>query len=267
MILPLQRVAVLGLGAAGLAYAEDLSERVDVVGFDPVATATDAAFEVAASAAAAVEGAQLVLALTPAAAAETALASCVPAIAPGTLYADMSTGSPQQKVELAEKADAAGIRFIDAVVMAPVAHRRSATPLMASGEAASVFAELVAPLGLPVEVIDGPPGAAAARKLLRSIVVKGLTAVLIEGSRAAEEQGLLDWFGDHASETLSSLTPDFLRGLLDGTAGHSERRVHEMGAAVSMVEVSGSASHMARATMDLLAGVGERGIPRGGALA
>ncbi|GAA0820154.1 DUF1932 domain-containing protein [Streptosporangium amethystogenes subsp. fukuiense] len=77
-------------------------------------------------------------------------------------------------------------------------------------------------------------GEAAARKLLRSIVVKGLTALMVESLRVAESQGLGRWCYDHLVDTLTGLDGAVVRGLLDGTVAHSVRRVAEMEAAASM---------------------------------
>ena len=46
---------------------------------------------------------------------------------------------------------------------------------------------------MPVEVLGGEPGAAAARKLLRSVFMKGLAASCVESLRAARAAGCEDW--------------------------------------------------------------------------
>ncbi|MCW4386039.1 DUF1932 domain-containing protein [Salinibacterium sp. SYSU T00001] len=260
------RIAVLGLGAAGRVYAEDLARVAAVVGHDPFLSQESGAFAVAESAADAVKDAEIILAMTPSTAARAALDSVLGHAARGAVYADLSSSGPADKAASAAAAEKGGLLFADAVLMAPVAHKRIATPVVASGPGAARMDELLTPLGMPVEVLDGPAGEAAARKLLRSIVVKGITGLMIESLRAAEQQGLLEWFGDHVTETLTHLTPDFLRGLLEGTMQHSARRVHEMEAAAEMIEQGGDAAAMARATMAVLESIGERGIPRGGAL-
>jgi hypothetical protein len=57
-------------------------------------------------------------------------------------------------------------------------------PLLASGPGAAAIAGLLRPLGAPVEVLDGPPGAAMGRKLLRSVFMKGLASVVCEAVAA-----------------------------------------------------------------------------------
>jgi 3-hydroxyisobutyrate dehydrogenase-like beta-hydroxyacid dehydrogenase len=260
-------VAVLGLGEAGRAFAAGLAARATVIGFDPAIPAEPRAarkppYSVAGAAADAVSGADLVIALTTAAHAASALASALGHAAEGAVYADLSTSSPAVKRELAEQAAGVGLAFADGAVMAPVPRHGIATPLLASGPGAGRFAELAAPLGMNIEVIGPDPGAAAARKLLRSLFMKGLTAVLIESLRAAEKAGLTDWFWPHVTEALTDADAALARRLVDGTGAHSARRVHEMEAAAHMVEDFGERPTMAYATLDVLTSVAERGVPR-----
>ena len=115
---------------------------------------------------------------------------------------------------------------------------------------------------MEIEAVSEIAGQAAGRKLLRSIVVKGMTALLIEGMRTAESLELVDWFSDHIDETLTHLDTAFLRRLIEGTSSHSERRVHEMLATVEMIEATGGRPFRATATIRVLETVSD-GIPRG----
>jgi 3-hydroxyisobutyrate dehydrogenase-like beta-hydroxyacid dehydrogenase len=258
------RIAVLGLGEAGDILATDLAAVADVVGFDPARDRSGAAYAVADSAAACVADSAVVMALTAAPDASALLDSVFDSLPSDAVYADFSSSSPGLKAELAEKAATRGIRFVDAVLMSPVPRERIATPTQAAGSGAARLAELLNPLGMRIEVIGDRAGDAAARKLLRSIMVKGLTALLIESLRTADALELADWFSEHISETLTTITPEFLTRLLDGTSEHSVRRVHEMIAAVEMVRASGGVPNMTEATVKVLESAPD-GIPRGSA--
>lgn len=258
-------IGILGLGEAGSTFATDLGSHARVTGFDPIWSGTPDGFAVASSAAEAVDGADLILALTAAPDAAGALDSVLGRAPAGSLYADLSSSSPSLKAQLAKTAAASGLRFADAVLLAPVLRARGATPIMASGTGADALVEMLTPLGGNVTALSDQAGEAAAHKLLRSIVVKGLTALLVESLRAAEDQGKLEWFSNHVSQTLSEITPDFVIKLLEGTLTHSARRIHEMVAAVEMIESAGGDATMTRATVEVLSSIGER-IPRGKAL-
>jgi 3-hydroxyisobutyrate dehydrogenase-like beta-hydroxyacid dehydrogenase len=260
-------IGILGLGEAGSAFAADLGERTRVTGYDPLWSGTPQGFRVAANAAEAVADADLILALTAAPDAAGALDSVLGQAPHGTLYADLSSSSPVLKAQLADTAAASGYLFADAVLLAPVLRARSATPMMASGPGAAAFAAMLSPLGAEITALGERAGEAAAHKLLRSIVVKGLTALLVESLHAAEDQGLLEWFSDHIVTTLSELDADSVAKLLVGTLSHSARRVHEMEATVEMIEAAGGDATMTRATVGVLTSVSaETGIPRGKAL-
>ena len=150
--------------------------------------------ELAASTADAVRGAELVLSLTTAAAARAAATAAAPALQPGAVYADLNTGSAQLKRDVAATVEDAGALFADVAVMAPVPGRGLRTPLLASGSGAERLAELLAAARRARRGAGAEPGTAAARKLLRSVFMKGLAAALLEGAAAARAAGCEDWF-------------------------------------------------------------------------
>ena len=110
----------------------------------------------------------------------------------GAVWADLNTGSPGLKQRLHAAARERGIRFADVAIMAPVPGRGLRTPMLACGEAADDVARLLNPLGASVEVLPGEPGAAAARKLLRSVFFKGLAAAVVEALEAAKAIGKVE---------------------------------------------------------------------------
>ena len=136
-------------------------------------------------AASACHGADLVLSVNSAADALDALAQGLPGCAPGTIWADLNTAAPALKQAVH---DAAGpsLRVVDVAIMAPVPHRGLDTPMTVSGPAAEGYAAAMRSHGATVDVIDGPVGAAATRKLIRSVFYKGLAAAAVEALAAAE---------------------------------------------------------------------------------
>ncbi|ROO85207.1 3-hydroxyisobutyrate dehydrogenase-like beta-hydroxyacid dehydrogenase [Actinocorallia herbida] len=253
-------IAFLGLGEAGSAIAGGLSARV--TGYDPVWDGRPSPFTAAATPAEAVAGAQVIVALTAAVDAPAALESALGHTAEGAVYLDLSTGGTDLKRELADTAAAHGLLFAEGVLMAPVLRLRERTPALAAGPGAAKAAGVLTSCGMDLTALGARVGEAAARKLLRSIVVKGLTALMVESLRVAESEGLGDWCYDHLVETLTELDGDVVAKLLDGTVRHSVRRVEEMEAAAAMAKAAGESGAMAEATVEILRTVPLRGVPK-----
>ncbi|MFP3902459.1 MAG: NAD(P)-binding domain-containing protein, partial [Acidimicrobiia bacterium] len=115
------RACVFGLGEAGSAIAADLvAAGVDVHGHDPAEVSTPPGVCRHGDPRAAVDGAGLVLAVTAAADATTALTQALDAIPRRAVYADLSTASAGLKRRLAGIAAGAELRFVDVALMAPV---------------------------------------------------------------------------------------------------------------------------------------------------
>ena len=103
----------------------------------------------------------------------------VPWLTPRHLYADLNSVSPALKRDVAAVIDAAGASFVEAAVMAPVRPYGERVPMLVGGPAARRFVELMVSFGMTLEVLDGPIGKAAAVKMCRSIVVKGVERCLL----------------------------------------------------------------------------------------
>lgn len=224
-------VAVLGLGEAGSEIAAGLCAAGAVVrGFDPRVPATGGVTACAGDADAS-RGAAVVVSLTCAHEAEVALTAALPAMRGGAIYADLNTASSALKAHLASLAAAAGVGFADVALMAPVPGSGLRTPMLAAGPAAGEFARYFGRLGASVEVLPGPAGAAAARKLIRSVFYKGLAAAVTEALRAARAAGCEDWLRDNISRELESASAATLGRLERGSVMHARRRSGEMAAA------------------------------------
>jgi 3-hydroxyisobutyrate dehydrogenase-like beta-hydroxyacid dehydrogenase len=235
------RVALLGLGEAGGTFRRDLlAAGVSVVGFDPLAsTAPDVG-----SGAEAAAGADVVLSQNSAVDAVEAAESVLSALRPGVVFADLNTGSPELKASLARIVEPTRAVFADVALMAPVPGHGIATPALASGPGAARFASLLEPLGMPVEVVGDAPGAAAERKLLRSIVWKGLAAVVLEATAAGDAAGKPDAVRAEILGILRAADEALVERMLTGSRTHARRRVHEMEAVGEMLRDLGVPSWM-----------------------
>jgi len=243
------RACVFGLGEAGSLIAADLAAAgLDVHGFDPAGVATPAGVTRHADPRTAVRGADLVLAITAAADAATALDQALGDIPAGAVYADLATAAAGLKQRLAGRAAGAGLRFADVALMSTVPGTGLRTPALASGPGAAAFVAMMGPLGMPVTHAGDEPGRAATRKLLRSVVMKGLAGVVIEAMRAAEAAGLAEETWANVVGQLTDADEALLRRLVTGTARHAPRRVHEMEAATQLLAELGVEPTMTTAT-------------------
>lgn len=259
---PLQRVAVFGLGEAGSRFAADLAARgLDVRGFDPAGVPTPPGVTRLYDPNAAVADAELVLALTAGADARGALAQASGAFANGCVYADLATGSAGLKQDLARVAEQQGMRFADVALMATVPGKGLRTPALVSGSGADRYVELLTPFAVPVTSVGPEAGAAATRKLLRSVFMKGLAAVVIEAMLAAEAAGQAAWLWDNIVDEVTAAGAPLVSRLVRGTEPHALRRLHEMQASASLLEELGVDPTMTRATVASLERVLAQGIP------
>jgi 3-hydroxyisobutyrate dehydrogenase-like beta-hydroxyacid dehydrogenase len=260
-------VAVLGLGEAGSVLAGDLVAAGAMVrGYDPAVAAAEGITDTGSEAEAA-RGADLVLSVNSAKAAVDAFRAGRAGLRPGALWADLNTASPGVKRELAGLAAAGGTAFADVAMMAPVPGRGLRVPMLASGEGAARFAGLLAPLGAGIEVLDGPAGLAATRKLLRSVFYKGMAAAIVEALDAARAAGHEQWLREHIAAELAAAGDRTVQRITAGTRRHAVRRAAEMEAAAGMLTELGIAPFIAEASRALherLAGSPAAGSPAAG---
>jgi 3-hydroxyisobutyrate dehydrogenase-like beta-hydroxyacid dehydrogenase len=257
------KVTLFGLGEAGTYFANGLvAAGVQVAGFDPADVASPDGIVRFDDPVSAAGGADLLIALTASADAETALTQGLGAVAPTALYADLSTSAPSLKRRLATIAGDNGVTFVDVALMAVVAGRGLRTPSLASGAGAERYASLMRPLEVPVDVVGEQAGDAATHKLLRSVMMKGLAALVIEAMRAADAAGLSEWLWGNLVEEITAADETLLTRLVTGTGVHAVRRLHEMEACRALLEDLCVDPVMTRSTVESLRRVRDEGVPR-----
>jgi 3-hydroxyisobutyrate dehydrogenase-like beta-hydroxyacid dehydrogenase len=255
------RVAVLGLGEAGSIIATDLARAGDEVhGYDPAVVEPPDLVIMHQNAAKAVVGCDLVLSVTPGSKAREALSEVADSLAEQAVFADLSTSAPAAKMALAGMVAERDALFADVALMSPVPGRGLKTPALASGTGATRFATEINGRGGVVVVVGAEAGEAATHKLLRSVLMKGLAAVLMESMEAAGRADRGEWFWGHVVEELTRLDETMLRRLLFDTEPHARRRVDEMEAARDLLVDLGVPPTMTGATLASL----ERLVAGGG---
>jgi 3-hydroxyisobutyrate dehydrogenase-like beta-hydroxyacid dehydrogenase len=244
-------IAVLGFGEAGSLLARDLvAAGASVRGYDPAVPAP-AGVTGAGSDAEAARGADLVLSVNSAKEAVAALRGSLDALRQGTLWADLNTAAPAVKEQLAEIGRARDVPVTDIAMMAPVPGKGLRVPMLASGEGAGQVAARLREFGGDIEVLDGPAGLAATRKLLRSVFYKGMAASIVEALEAARAVGYEDWLHEHIAEELEKAGTSTVDRIVTGTRRHAVRRGAEMAAAAEMLADFGVEPIMADASRAL----------------
>jgi 3-hydroxyisobutyrate dehydrogenase-like beta-hydroxyacid dehydrogenase len=176
------------------------------------------------------------------------------------IYADLNSVSPALKQAIGKLVESGGARFVEAAVMSPVPRHGAATPMFLCGAHAREFAGLLSPYGMNLEVISDRIGAASAVKMCRSVVVKGLEALLIECVLGSVPYGADDRVFATLDETFPGMDWKKLASYMIGrVVEHGERRAREMEEVAATLRSIGVEPIMAEATarrQDALAGLG-----------
>jgi 3-hydroxyisobutyrate dehydrogenase-like beta-hydroxyacid dehydrogenase len=195
----------------------------------------------------AINGADLILSVNLASVAADVARSAVTILTASQVYADLNTASPGTKRNIAEILGPSGALVADVALLAPVSASGLRTPTLVSGPGANRFHDLLAPHGMPVMVLDDQVGSAAARKLVRSVFMKGVAAAVIECLEAAERLDCEEW----TREQLLTVIRDesLIDRFLEGSRIHAARRIHEMKAATELLTEINVVPFMTNATV------------------
>lgn len=175
-------------------------------------------------------------------------ANCLPAareaaasLPAEAFYFDLNSVAPQTKRAAAAAIDAAGGRYIEAAVMSAISPKRIASPMLIGGPHAEAFAPVARSVGFSgVCVFASVLGRASAAKMCRSVVIKGLEALLAESLLAARrfgvEQTVVESLHDFfPHEDWESIATYFISRALQ----HGRRRAEEMREAARAVAEAG----------------------------
>jgi 3-hydroxyisobutyrate dehydrogenase-like beta-hydroxyacid dehydrogenase len=148
---------------------------------------------------------------------------------PRHLYVDINSVSPTVKKDIGAAVAGSGAKFVEVAVMSTVPPLGHGAPMLLCGPGAADFAARMRPLGMKLEVLDGPLGSAAAIKMFRSVIIKGLEALMLECVLAAEQFGAASRVFDSVSVSIPGIDWNQLAHYMVGrTTLHAERRAHEM---------------------------------------
>jgi 3-hydroxyisobutyrate dehydrogenase-like beta-hydroxyacid dehydrogenase len=265
-------IALIGLGEVGRVLAEDLAtgstgntlSAWDIAFDDPDSRAAHNARELPVRAATdavdAVRSAELVISAVTAANDLSAARDVATALAPTTWFLDLNSASPAQKKEASELIDEVGGRYVEAAVLSPIYPQRISSPILLGGPHASEFVETARGLGFSGAEFFAPTvGPASATKLCRSVVVKGLEALLMESMLTARMWGV----EKPVLDSLANLLPaadwaELADYMIRRSIEHGERRCEEMMEAAATVRDADVDALMATATARRQAWAGDQ---------
>ena len=199
----MRAIAIIGYGEVGKILAEDLRAQGIAVSAHDRKLDTEEGQALRQHAAAhgvllgathaqTVQGAELVISAVTASQAVPVAQACAPALQPGAWFLDLNSASPGAKMRAAGIVNAAGGRYVEGAVMTTLPPYRIKVPLLLGGPDAAALMPLLNELGFASKVASSTLGVASATKMCRSIVIKGLEAMVIEAYTTARHYGVED---------------------------------------------------------------------------
>ncbi len=193
--------------------------------------------------------APVILSVVTAASALDAARGLAPYLTASHLYVDLNSVSPATKREMDSTIAAAGGRFVEGAILAPVPPHEHRVPILLNGPSATALADALEPYQMRLETMTGEIGAAAAVKMCRSVVIKGLEALLLECTLVAREYGATERVFASLAESYPGLAwPRTAAYMLGRVLQHGERRAHEMEEVAATLRAVGIEPLMAEAT-------------------
>lgn len=240
--LPLHRLGIVGYGEVGRIFAAGLRARGvgDLVVWDlkfvhpaqqaePLAHAQAAGVHAADSVAALCAGRQLIVSAVTASSTLAVAEAVAPHIAPSAVFLDLNSASPGTKQQAAQCIEARGGRYVEAGVMTSVPPYGMAVPMLLGGPHAAALAPVLQAWGMDAKPVSDQLGVASAIKMCRSVMIKGLEALVIESYSTARHYGV----EDHVLPTLAETFPSIDwhqqgRYFFSRVVQHGQRRAEEM---------------------------------------
>ncbi len=267
-------LSFIGFGEAGQAFAKGLlteDHAIKMRGFDIKMDGLEAAAKQEnfdtysvlseASHAAACKGTDVIFSLVTAEQAESAAKSAAEQGLNGALYLDCNSCAPNTKRRSAQIIEAAGGRYVDVAVMTPVHPKLHKAPCLIAGPHAEAALQATQSIGMATTLAGDEVGAASTRKMIRSVMIKGLEALTLECMLAARQAGVED-------DILASLEISFpgfewdrrAPYMIERMATHGIRRAAEMREVVKTLDDLGVGSQMTQGTVTRQADVGAMGL-------
>jgi 3-hydroxyisobutyrate dehydrogenase-like beta-hydroxyacid dehydrogenase len=257
------QITLIGYGEVGSILAEDLrAQDLVVVAFDrqllgdatPVSDAMRShaagiGVTLAASHAQAVRQARLVISAVTASQAVPVAQACANGLGRAAFFLDFNSASPRAKIRAASLVDAAGGRYVEGAVMTTLPPYRIKVPLLLGGPHAKALLPVLQDLGFAPKLVSEKLGVASATKMCRSIMIKGLEAMVIESFTTARHYGVEDAVIASLYETYPGIDWEKQAAyLFQRVIEHGRRRSEEVMEVAQTVSEAGLAPYSATGT-------------------
>jgi 3-hydroxyisobutyrate dehydrogenase-like beta-hydroxyacid dehydrogenase len=246
------KFGIIGYGEVGQIFAAELlaNGAASVAAYDVkfgtqeaearIKRAGELGVRIASSHADAIEGADFIISAVTADQAKPVAQKAAESLAPGQIFLDVNSASPDTKIESAVKVDASGAHFVEGAVMATVPGPGLKVPILGGGAKAEYAASVLNPLGMNFTPVSLETGRASATKLCRSIVIKGLEALMIQCKEASIRWGVEeDVFVSLAKSYPGMDWKELAVAMRGRVSAHGVRRSAEMREAAEMVDALG----------------------------
>lgn len=253
----------LGLRGEGLPEIKAFDAMADdkVMGKLVHARAEEAQVELAASARELADWADLIFAAVPSSFTMDVCDQIRDVLHEGKLYVDVSASTPLVKENIWNAVQASGVLFVDAAMLGSLPKDKHKVPITASGNGAQKFYDTMTPYGMQITLAGEKAGAASAIKLVRSIFMKGIAALMIEMLQGADAYGVSDEVVASISKSMDGIPfTSHLDRLVTGTAIHCQRRAAELKGSIAMLEECKIPSDMTEATKHRIGEMGRFGF-------
>jgi 3-hydroxyisobutyrate dehydrogenase-like beta-hydroxyacid dehydrogenase len=263
------QIGLVGYGEVGRILAEDLRKQDVKVAFYDVKLGTDREAPLreharnfgvapAASHAELAGRSDFIVSAVTASQAVPVAEACAPAVKKGSWFLDFNSASPGAKRRAAALIDAAGGRYVEGAVMTSVPPYRIKVPLLLGGRGAFELAPLLVALGFDAKVASEELGVASAVKMCRSIMIKGMEAMVIESFTTARAYGVEDAVLASLAETFPGINWEkqgayFFQRVIE----HGRRRAEEVREVAETVREAGLTPWSAQGTAERQAWVAD----------
>jgi 3-hydroxyisobutyrate dehydrogenase-like beta-hydroxyacid dehydrogenase len=203
--------------------------------------------------------ADVILGVTPGSASVDSAAALAPHLTPGHVFVDVASATPRIKRQVAEIVAPSGVLCGDASIVGTPADGHG-LPILASGPAAERMRDALIPWGMRIEAVGPEIGTASGIKILRSVVMKGLEALLVECLLGASELGIDGTILASIDRSFQRSFPAMANALLTTGAIHAERRAEEVAMSAEALADAGLNPVMANAAAARLRWVAGLGL-------
>ena len=186
------------------------------------------------------EGSDLVISAVTASNTLAVAREAAPFLKPGALFLDLNSASPGTKQQAAALVQQRGAHYVEAGVMTSVPPYGIRVPMLLGGTQAAALAPVLVGWGMDAKPVSEDLGVASAIKMCRSVMIKGLEALVIESYTTAREYGVEDHVLPTLAETFPSIDwPQQGAYFFSRVVQHGKRRAEEMRESANTVREAG----------------------------